>query len=131
MWSQSLSNYYLLFQGGASVVVYCHNWYDILFVLHFLFTLFRIAICWEKGVLLALCLYWRERAVLLAFHLYWWPSAGKELSSWLSTCTSGHLLGKSCPLGFLIVLVTICWERAVLLAFYLYWWPSAGKELSS
>ena len=79
-------------------------------------------------------IYW-ERAVLLAlFGISWWSSTGKELSSWLCLgYPGGHLLGKSCPLGFVSdILVVICWEKAVLLAlFWISWWSSAGKELSS
>ena len=79
-------------------------------------------------------IYW-ERAVLLAlFGISWWSSTGKELSSWLCLgYPGGHLLGKSCPLGFVWdILVVICWERAVLLALFgISWWSSTGKELSS
>ena len=49
-------------------------------------------------------------------------SAGKALSSWLGLAlfrkASGHLLGKSRPLGFVYdSFGVICWERAVILAF--------------
>ena len=57
-------------------------------------------------------------------------------STFCSLCLGypgGHLLGKSCPLGFFWdILVVIYWERTVLLALFgISWWSSAGKELSS
>ena len=52
---------------------------------------------------------WLSVCFLWTFHLCRWPSAGRELSSRLSACVGGHLLGKSCPLHFSLVLVAICW----------------------
>ena len=96
-----------------------------------------MAICWERAVLLAFCLFYlgSPRGHLLGkscplgvpfvlFRITSWPSAGKGLSSWRSVLLylgspRGHLLGKGCPLGVPFVL------------FRITSWPYAGKGLSS
>ena len=58
-------------------------------------------------------------ALLALFLAAWWTSAGKELSSWLCFWQpGGHLLGKSCPLGFCAV-YTYCRP----------WWVFWGQDI--
>ena len=82
-----------------------------------------MAIYWERAVLYRLCL------GLPGGHLL-----GKSCPlGFVKDRPGGHLLGKSCLLGFVKdSLVAIYWERAVFLAlFRIAWWPSTGKELFS
>ena len=76
-------------------------WERVFFLAFNLCAVRLVVICWERAVILALRLCavslvvicW-ERAVLLALRfcaVSWWPSAGKDVSSWLSACVQLYL----------------------------------------